>query len=270
MENRYEEYSRFPDGMPFVCMPRLQRSAIHASREANWHENLEIQLCEEGAGSVLLDGRRVPFARGETVVVNAGVIHHTGTEGELCYSCLIMDHAFCREAGIDPATLCFETHFASEEMVELFHQIEQTDREKDSPCRVARLRLLALSLLILLREEHTLSIGAGTPDTAMHQNVKGAIQYIRAHMQEKLSLAEIAQALYVNKYVLARQFKAVTRQTVVSYLNSYRCQTAYSLLQNGATVAEAAHACGFTNLPFFAKTFRRYIGVLPSACRKKQ
>ena len=111
MENRYEEYSSRPDGVPFVFSSRLHRSAIHASREANWHGNIEIQLCDGGEGSVLLDGRRISFSRGETAVINTGVIHHTGTEGELTYSCLIMDAAFCLAAGIDPATLRFEEHF---------------------------------------------------------------------------------------------------------------------------------------------------------------
>jgi AraC-like DNA-binding protein len=269
MENRYEEYNSRTDGIPFVLSSHLHRSALLVSREANWHENLEIQLCNEGEGSVLLDGQRVGFARGETVVVNAGVIHHTGTEGELVYSCLIMDSAFCREAGINPSALRFEEHFADQRVCEHFAEICRVYAAKDAPCRVARLRLLALSLLILLREGHTISTVTGAADTAMHQNAKAAIRYIRAHASEHLSLEGIAQALYVNKYVLSRQFKAVVRQTVVGYLNGYRCQQAYAMLQNGATVAEAAHACGFANLSFFAKTFRRYIGTPPSACRKK-
>ncbi len=269
MENRYEEYSSFPDGLPFICMPRLHRSAINLSREANWHENLEIQLCVAGDGSVLLDGRRILFSPGETVVVNSGVIHHTRTESELCYSCLIMDHTFCREAGIDPTGLRFEEHIASERLVDLFREIEHYYTKESTPCRIARLRLLALSMLIELREKHTLSAVAGIADTAMHQNVKNAIQYIRLHEGERLSLDSIAHALYINKYVLARQFKTITRQTVVQYIHSYRCHRAHALLQEGATVTEAARQCGFANLSFFAKTFQRYIGSLPSACRKR-
>ena len=269
MENRYEEYSRFPDGQPFLFMPRLQRTALHCSREANWHENLEVQLCEEGEGSVLLDGQRVGFAQGETVVVNTGIIHHTGTEGSLVYSCLILDLAFCREAGIDPTALRFAAHIASKKIALLFHEIEHTLYACASPCRTARLRRLALSLLIILREEHTLPGVPGEAAGTTYQNVKNAIQYIRTHESEPLSLATLAQALYVNKYVLARQFKAVTRQTVVQYVHSCRCQRAHALLQAGATVSEAARECGFTNLSFFARTFRRYIGLSPSACKRK-
>ena len=270
MENRYEEYSSRPDGVPFVFSSRLHRSAIHASREANWHGNIEIQLCDGGAGSVLLDGRRISFSRGETVVVNTGVIHHTGTEGELTYSCLIMDAAFCLAAGIDPATLRFEEHFCDPAVERLFEGIREAEADTGDPCRVARLRMLALSLLILLRERHTCETNAAHAEAGMHRNVKNAIRYMRTHPHDRISLADIAQAIYVNKHVLSRQFKAVTGQTVMGYLNRDRCCRARVLLQGGATVAEAAHDCGFANLSFFAKTFFRYMGMLPSACRKKQ
>lgn len=267
MENRYEEYEHFAGGLPFSFQPRITRVAAYGSREANWHENVELQLGLAGEGSVLLDGQRYPLSKGDTVIVNSGVIHHTGTTGELTYSCLILDTAFCRESGIDPTALSFTPHIQAPEIAALFAEITRCMAEGDDPCRTARLRILALSLLILLRERCTTSEQPRRTAGAAQETVKAAIRYIRSHTDAPLSLSSLAAALYVNKYVLSRHFKQVTRQTVGQYISHCRCRRAEELLRAGATVSEAAAQCGFANLSFFAKTFRRCIGVPPSACR---
>jgi len=260
--NRYEEYVRFADGLPFVFHDRLERDGENARREANWHENLEIQLCDAGKGSVLLDGHRVIFEAGDVVAVNSGVIHLTEPDDFLVYSCVILDSAFCRRAGIDIGALCFESHFQSSVIRELFDRIRKVFEDDQTLCRTARLQALALELLIELREEHSME-SVSLPMGGANQTVKNAISYIRAHFSEKISLETVARAIYVNKYVLSRQFKAATRQTVVEYINTYRCTRAAQLLERGATVGEAALSCGYTNLSFFAKTFRSSMGKLP-------
>lgn len=267
MENRYEEHEHFAGGIPFSFQPRITRTAAYGSREANWHENVELQFGVAGEGSVLLDGQRYPLAVGDIVIVNSGVIHHTGTTGELTYSCLILDTAFCRASGIDPTALSLAPHTRDGEMVALFTEITHCMADEDDPCRTAKLRRLALSLLILLRERYATAAPPHRP-AAAQKTVKAAIRYIRTHTGEALSLSSLAAALYVNKYVLSRHFKAVTRQTVGQYISLCRCRRAEELLRAGATVGEAAQQCGFANLSFFAKTFHRCMGVSPSACKK--
>jgi AraC-like DNA-binding protein len=104
------------------------------------------------------------------------------------------------------------------------------------------------------------------PTVAKHgfDNVKAAIGYIRQSYDRKISLDELAKITYSDKYALCRNFKRLTGQTVVQYINLYRCQKAAEMITNGQTVAEAAHLCGFDNLSFFTKTFKHYMGALPS------
>ena len=54
---RHEEYQSFTNGLPFVLNVNLERSRYNFSKENNWHDNLEIQICTEGSGAVLLDGK---------------------------------------------------------------------------------------------------------------------------------------------------------------------------------------------------------------------
>ena len=244
-DNRYEEYTSAFENAPFVYYGQIRRNCEIYSTEANWHENFELQICTGGCGSVLLDGERVSFSEGDCVAVSPNVIHHTGTEEDLLYSCIIFDTEFARAAGIDPRSLCFEKKFKDAQVLDIVGQIDAAYKCTDDPCRTARLRMLALALLIALRERHASECGKGT--AAAYPRVREAINYVKQHYSEHISLEAVAKSLYVNKYVLARQFKAATNTTLIEYANRYRCEMARRMICDGATVSEALHACGFNN-----------------------
>ena len=234
--SRYEEYLRFEDGVPFVFHDRLVRRSSMGVRRANWHENLELQLADEGKGSLLLDGVGVPLEVGMVAVVNSGVIHRTDPEGYLVYSCMILDSEFCRRAGFDVQSLCFEPLISDPALVQIFLQIRAAYADTSYPCRAARLQMLALSLLIHLREHYTRA--SRVRKTGGCQTAKAAMEYIRAHDLEPISLQSVASAIYVNKHVLARRFKAATGETVVSYVHACRCKRAAAMLDAVQAVME--------------------------------
>ena len=49
---RHDDY-RY-NNLPFVLNTDLKRTYFNRSAESNWHEDLEIQLCTQGNGTVLL------------------------------------------------------------------------------------------------------------------------------------------------------------------------------------------------------------------------
>ena len=88
---RYESYESLTDKLPFTLYVNLERVPNNCSKEQNWHDNLEIQLCTEGKGTVLLNGEKYNIKKNDIVVVNSNVIHYTATENSLTYSCLIVN-----------------------------------------------------------------------------------------------------------------------------------------------------------------------------------
>lgn len=259
---RHEEYNSFTNGLPFVLNTNITRTCFNLSHENNWHENLEIQLCNEGSGNVLIDGQQYSFDKNDIVVVNSNAIHYTGTDEFLNYSCLIISTDFCRQIGIDPRYLTFKEKNKSQHLNNLINKLIQIYHDTDLPCRVARLNKTVIEILIELSEKYTVGV---TPDcNKKYEPVKSAISYIRKNYNRKLTLDEISKAVFLDKYALCREFKKLTGRTIVEYLNKYRCLKAAELITSGTGVAAAALACGFGNLSFFTKTFKRYIGKLPS------
>ena len=81
---RHEAYYGLKS-VPFKFFWRLFRSQAHAGDPANWHENLEIQYCNEGEGYFLLDGHKHPIKAGDVMIANSNSIHFTGTNSKIIF-----------------------------------------------------------------------------------------------------------------------------------------------------------------------------------------
>ena len=265
---RHEEYEQFIDGLPFVLQTDLKRSRFKQSKDNNWHENLELQLCTEGCGTVLLNGEKHSFQKNDMIVVNSNVLHYTGTDTNLTYSCLIVSTDFCKRVGLDPNFVFFEPLIKNATLVKLFLGLIKIHASDSTPLRVARLNKIALEILIELAEHHIAQKAVTGCDTRKFETVKKTVSYIRENYGRRLTIDEISRAVLYDKYALCREFKRLTGQTVIENLNNYRCVKAIELLSGGYTVAQAAAMCGFENLSFFTQTFKKYIGKLPSEYKK--
>ena len=102
------------------------------------------------------------------------------------------------------------------------------------------------------------------------ENVRSAIIYIRENLSNKITIKDLALYSGISEYYFIKEFKRITRYTPVTYINMIRCDTAKKLLSEGEyNVGEVADMCGFDNMPYFTKTFKKYTGVLPSQVKKK-
>ncbi len=87
---------------------------------------------------------------------------------------------------------------------------------------------------------------------------------------EPHELSALAREAGVSVAYLCRLFKAYTGKTVVGYLVERRLQAAtWKLREGGEKVLTIAMACGFNDLAYFNRTFKRIVGKTPSAYRRK-
>ncbi|MBQ2754838.1 MAG: helix-turn-helix transcriptional regulator [Clostridia bacterium] len=264
-ELRYEEHSWLNEKLPFFVNFGIEITPTKYSHQANWHENLELQYCSAGVGVVSLDGEMREVSQGDIVAVNTNVIHHITSKERVCYTCLIIDQNFCNDADIDTHNLRFIPYFRNETMASLFRELNETYVNTNDVCRIAKLRDIVLRILIELRTNYVV---ADSTDNSVKKDVfnrvKHTIKYIRENYSQKMSLDEIAKNVFSNKYVLSREFKKATNHTIIEYINSYRCKKAKGFIEEGYTIGETARMCGFDNMSFFTKTFKRFMGKLPS------
>jgi len=263
-KTRHEEYSSFIDELPFSLQIGLERTLLTCSAEKNWHDNFEFQFCDEGEGEVLLDGKKYPLKKDTVVAVNSNVIHYTSTKDYLKYTCLIIDMSFCKSIGLDYTTIEFVSHIESEIIAEIFTSLKEIYLNYDNPYRKTELCAEVIKLLLELCKNHRDTSLQNVSRNCSFENVKAAIRFIRENYDRKLSLDEISKSVCTNKYTLSREFKKITGQTIVEYTNIYRCQKAAEYISDGMGVTQVAYACGFENMSFFSKMFKRYMGKNPS------
>ena len=263
MDLRYEEYTDTPGQAPFVLNQNIQRTAALRSKNQNWHENIEIQFCKEGEGFVLIDGKCHAFSKGDIALIDSGAIHYTFTDTNMVYTCIIVSTYFCKQMGIDYQRLSFVPLLQNEKLSGLLEEICDVYR-KESPIRVARLSNLLLSMLILIVDDYSSIKSSSGMEQKELATVKKVLLYIRENYHTKITLDSIAEHVLTDKYTLCKIFKANTGQTIFENINAYRCMKAAEYIASGKNVCESANLCGFENNSFFTKTFKRYMGILPS------
>jgi AraC-like DNA-binding protein len=264
---KYENHNLENEALPFIC----KEISGYPIGNGNWHENIEIICILNGEGSVIHNDESFSISAGDIVIINSNCLHGIlSKERKLTFRYLIVDRSFCLSNGIDTSMLSFNTKVRDEEIFDLMHEIaELYEENEDILYRVPSLRCAVLRMLLLIIKRHlTPTTNGGAVSERSANYVKQAKEYIRASFDKDISLDDVAEFVGVNKCYLSREFHKYAGYSVIEYLNRTRCNAAQLLLSEGKmNVCEVGVACGFRNKSYFAKTFRRYVGMSPGEYR---
>ena len=110
----------------------------------------------------------------------------------------------------------------------------------------------------------------------VHKNgTKGSftksLKYIIDHFVEDIPISLLAEICGVVEEYYCRLFKKLVGTTPVSYINSLRIARACDLLSKDPSrrIDEIAKDCGFNNISYFNRVFKKETGVSPGVFREK-
>ncbi len=105
----------------------------------------------------------------------------------------------------------------------------------------------------------------GNKGFILTQNI---IQYIQNHYAEDISYEVLSEMLHFNASHINRVFKKNTGKSLHAFLLDYRLNIAMELLRShAAPINEVATMVGFTDIPHFIKTFKKFTGQTPAKYR---
>ena len=122
----------------------------------------------------------------------------------------------------------------------------------------------ALTCLILYEiakyrsKENTVGIRAKIP------YINDVMCYITEHYSEPITMEELTARFYISRAKLAADFSETTGMTVKQYTTLVRMNVARGMIQDGATVSDAARACGYSNVSNFSAVFSKMFGENPA------
>lgn len=102
-----------------------------------------------------------------------------------------------------------------------------------------------------------------------HVYVRKAINYLKEHYYEPLSIPQIASHIGVSSIYLNRVFKLSTEKTLSEYLNYYRITQSIELLKNKSnTINYISEAIGYNDVRSYIRFFKKFYGMTPGEYRK--
>jgi AraC family transcriptional regulator len=105
-------------------------------------------------------------------------------------------------------------------------------------------------------------------DEISDRRIVRVLEYIEAHLGERLSLDVLADEAAVSKFHFASVFSKSVGATPHRHVQHLRMQaTAAMLRDTDKSILEVALSCGFSSASHFAATFRRHFAQSPSEYR---
>lgn len=244
----------------------LHECLIDSEVLPHWHTNIELLYIQEGEMIVSLDGQDYTALPGDIILINSNCLHTFKTITPTSrYRCLIIEETFISQHQLDYTTVAFPTTTTHPDILALYLKM-MSEFDQQRPLYKVILQGMCLQMIgLLIRELDYTSVSKRATAHSKVELVKLGIEYISQHYQTTILIDDICTAIGVSKFHFCRTFKEVTELTVNEFINHFRCTRAQVLLlQKDAIVAECALACGFNDPSYFAKTYRKHFGYLPS------
>jgi len=97
-----------------------------------------------------------------------------------------------------------------------------------------------------------------------------AMRYIPANYSYDIKVEEIARHVGVSRSHLFKLFKAHNGVSVQRYILEYRLRMGAQMLKSSShNISEVSYSCGFPDPNHFARAFKRFYGVSPSAFARR-
>lgn len=245
----------------------------------HWHMEHELILVLQGTLRLSVEGENYELGKGDCMLIGDGSIHG-GTPEECVYECVVFD----LERFLAGTTACgqritalleggarlegkFPQGTTAAELVSQLFQAMETE------CPGYEFTTMGLMWQLwgemLGRKLYIPPVSETSRDARRTQAVKNVLRRIRSGYSQPLTLEDLAGEAALEPKYFCRVFRQITGRTPINYLNYYRVECAAELLcSTGNSITEIALECGFGDVSYFSRIFRRFKDQTPGQYRR--
>lgn len=236
----------------------------------HWHEHLELIYFTSGRCRIIIGGRAQEAGEGDVVVVNGAEVHSfTAEGGEVEYLCVLIYPDFFRDinfSGVRIENLIRGDSEARECISRMYTEYERGGLSSDMMQKSLGYRLM--SHLVSQHSAAPLSERGRDLHRAALSRLDKVLDTVAERYGSHISTADLAEICYLSEAHFCRFFKAATGKTALEYINEYRTERAAVLLSNTEMpLGDVAESCGFDDVNYFCRIFKRCKGISPAAWR---
>lgn len=244
----FDSRVKFPTAGPARTRPRPVRE-------------YELEFYTADYGMAYIDGEAHPMRSGTFLCAKPGQTRCS----DLPFRCSAI-HLTTHDPDLDRLLRALPDHAHTPDpnrVNELFHTLLRLD--PDAPAAPLELAACVARLLALVAR------GRPHPDSDPHTRLLDqARDYIRAHLDQPLSLASVAARVNLSPSHFHRLFTLHFGCTPGRYINACRVDEAkVRLLREDVSLPAVAARCGFASQSYFCSCFKAATGLSPLAYRKQ-
>jgi len=231
---------------------------------SHYHDTFCISLVREGMEILDIDGQSLHTEKGQISITNPYEVHAnplvdsaSKTSFDTLYlSQDVMDY-FGGGSNLRFHQRQFSDHSLTSRFLDLKGHMETGD---DAGVEVALAGFIALlsPYQSIATEDQLLSIGNKWEEITA---------YIQHHLEDKISLKELAGFANMEKFHFAKTFKSRFGLSPLNFVLMQKVFAAKALIDVDTNFTALAYQFGFADQAHFSKTFKRFIGLSPRAFR---
>lgn len=284
---QYEHYYEAKDHTPldfpyntYLCTIPLDFHFV----PTHWHREMEIIVIHKGEGIVTLNLEAIEVNAGDIIFVLPGQLHsiHQKDQSSMEYENIFFKQELlrtgsddiCHKNFLEPlysGRIDFPLHITTDyvhypELISCISQLDLYSSKRPYGYQLA-LKSTLLQLFFLLVNHHPLKKRA-TKRTHSLEKLKIVLSYIEEHYNQTISIASVAKSCHYSESYFMKFFKNCMGISFCQYVNDYRLQIAAQLLKESEdTILSISTSCGFENLSYFNRMFKRKYGISPGKYR---
>lgn len=247
---------------------------------AHWHSEIEIIRVLSGEFDISLNNNRYLLKQGDVVFMNRETVHQ-GTPKDCVYECIVFHGDFLYSEAFDCLSFVknvldgewrINEHFSSNSGKSHAALNDAFDAMLlDGHARKFSVISAFYNFFACVLEENLYTQSISSGDDTENKNIvilKKILSFLRENYDKPITLASLAAAVNRSPKYVGTFFKNMTGKTPMEYLTEYRIEKATrNLHTTDMSVTDIAFSCGFSDLSYFIKTFKRINGVSPGRYR---
>lgn len=248
----------------------------------HWHEDIEITYLVSGHVYHQLNGKRVKISAGEAIFINSKQMHLIEPGDEDCELYCLIFHPmllcasnYISKKYVSPIVenekldyfFLKDTDVHHKEVLDAIVKIMDLECSKENELKKLNvLTELWLNLYDILPKAESNEVYVNED---LHR-VQKMLVLIHKCYSENIGLDEICSAGNVGKTKGTNLFCQYMNMTPVDYLINYRLEMACQILKNTSdSVIDIALATGFSDSSYFARVFKKRVGMSPLKYRQE-